>query len=91
MTELSRTPRMQQILDAAEEIAHAHGHTYVGVEHLQLAILADRDAIPTQVLEQLGIKPTRAARAIADLMEGDGYRTPRARARGLDGVVVEQP
>jgi ATP-dependent Clp protease ATP-binding subunit ClpC len=47
------TPRYFQILDASTELARRMGHSYVGVEHLFLAIIRDRAAVPTQVLASL--------------------------------------
>ena len=47
------TPRYQQILRSAAEMATNQGHEYVGAEHLFLAIMADPDAVPTQVMAAL--------------------------------------
>jgi ATP-dependent Clp protease ATP-binding subunit ClpA len=59
------TPRYQQILRSAAEMATNQGHEYVGTEHLFLAILADPDAVPTQVLAELIEIPVLAARVRA--------------------------
>ncbi len=48
--EPSPTPRYNQLLAAAIGIAHEMQHSYVGAEHLFLAIIRDREAVPTQVL-----------------------------------------
>ena len=45
------TPRYQTILAAASQRAVDLGHDYVGTEHLLLALLADRGAVATQVIE----------------------------------------
>jgi hypothetical protein len=45
---LRPTPRYDRILDAADGLARAMGHTHVGVEHLFLAIIRDRSSIPAQ-------------------------------------------
>jgi ATP-dependent Clp protease ATP-binding subunit ClpC len=42
------------VLKATREAA-SHGHSYVGTEHLLLALLADRDSAAVLVLETLGI------------------------------------
>ena len=44
------TPRYGQLLGASFDVARAMQHPYVGVEHPVLAILRDRDAVPTQSL-----------------------------------------
>jgi hypothetical protein len=49
---LTMTPRCTAILGAAAEIVRAMGHTYIGVEHLFLALAHDADAVPTQVLAE---------------------------------------
>ena len=46
------TPRYRQILDAANGLARAMGHTHVGVEHLFLAIIRDGSSVPAQSLSR---------------------------------------
>jgi ATP-dependent Clp protease ATP-binding subunit ClpA len=41
------TPRCQDSLNAAADLARQMGHSHLGVEHLFLAIIRDPDAIPT--------------------------------------------
>jgi ATP-dependent Clp protease ATP-binding subunit ClpA len=68
------TPRYRQIVAAASSIASEQGHQYVGVEHLFLAILGDRAAVPTQVLSRL-VDPNRAEAELRAVMESDSYKT----------------
>ncbi len=75
MTELSRTPRYETILSAADALARQFGHDYVGVEHLMLAILDDPAAVPTQVLSGR-VDPAVVAADIRALLDTDGYKTP---------------
>jgi ATP-dependent Clp protease ATP-binding subunit ClpA len=49
----SPTPRYQRVLESSAGIARAMGHSYLGVEHLFLAIIQDKRTVPTQVLSQL--------------------------------------
>jgi ATP-dependent Clp protease ATP-binding subunit ClpA len=44
------TPRCRAVLQLAREQASRHGHRYLGVEHIMLAILEDRQSVPAQVL-----------------------------------------
>ncbi len=44
------TPRYLSIVGASFEVSRAMGHSYVGVEHLFLAMIRDRHAMPTQLL-----------------------------------------
>jgi ATP-dependent Clp protease ATP-binding subunit ClpA len=50
---LTPTPRYRQVLDASAKLARELGHSYIGVEHLFLAIVRDRAAVPTQVLTRM--------------------------------------
>ena len=47
------TPRYQRVLESSAGIARAMGHSHLGVEHLFLAIIQDKRAVPAQVLSQL--------------------------------------
>jgi ATP-dependent Clp protease ATP-binding subunit ClpA len=49
----SPTPRYQRVLESSAGIAHAMGHSHLGVEHLFLAIIQDKRTVPTQVLSHL--------------------------------------
>ncbi len=66
------TPRYFKILDASTELARRMGHSYVGVEHLFLAIIRDRAAVPTQVLAGL-IDLERVEASLRDEMASYAY------------------
>ncbi|MGW4713412.1 Clp protease N-terminal domain-containing protein [Nocardia sp. NPDC004260] len=87
--ELIRTPRYEQVVAAAADIAHNRGDGFIGVEHLMLAILADADSVPTQELCALGIDPAMITAALDATMKDPGYLTESYRARHLDGTVTE--
>jgi ATP-dependent Clp protease ATP-binding subunit ClpA len=87
---VTNTPRLQRILDSAIEQATQQGREYIGVEHVMLAILADRDAVPTQVMEKrLGLDIDAIVAALTTTMQSEGYKTPSRRVRLLDGTVVD--
>jgi ATP-dependent Clp protease ATP-binding subunit ClpA len=65
---LRPTPRYHRVVEAAAEMARDLGHEYIGAEHLFLAILADPDAVPTQVMAEL-IEPAAVAARVRDVME----------------------
>jgi ATP-dependent Clp protease ATP-binding subunit ClpA len=44
------TPRMQHIMQRAEELAQQRGLASIGTEHVMLALLDDRRAIATMAL-----------------------------------------
>ncbi|MEU3962396.1 Clp protease N-terminal domain-containing protein [Streptomyces buecherae] len=66
------TPRFRRIIADAEATARLMGHSYIGVEHLFLAILRDSDAVPTQALSDL-IEPSRVASHLEALMQSPSY------------------
>lgn len=88
-TSLARTPRLDQILATAGEIAADAGHSWVGVEHVMLAILRDSDALPTQELANHGVDVAGLDARMSDTIHGQAYQTPTNRVRGLDGQVHE--
>lgn len=49
------TSRCRRALSMAGQIAVSLGNTYVGIEHLLLAILKDEEGLPAQILKQQGI------------------------------------
>ena len=71
---LTMTPRYAAILSAAAEIARAMNHTYVGVEHLFLAIARDPGAVPTQVLAKF-VSVDDVESSLRTLMTSPGYAT----------------
>ena len=66
------TPRYQAIVAEASRRAVELGHEYVGTEHLLLALLGDRDAIATQVIEQFAPAP-EVMGVLHRVMASEGY------------------
>lgn len=44
------TPEMRHVLVLAHREADRHGHSYIGAEHVFLAILRERQSVPSQLL-----------------------------------------
>jgi ATP-dependent Clp protease ATP-binding subunit ClpA len=80
---LVHTPRYFSVVGAAEEAARGMSHGYVGVEHLFLAIIRDRDAVPTQVLATMADLDDVESALLA-LMNSDGYRTGAGGTAAID-------
>ena len=72
---MRRTPRFEQILTRAEEIAGEFDHRHVGAEHLQLAILDDDHSIPTQHLSEFMDIETMK-QSLRSYIDSDWYRNP---------------
>jgi ATP-dependent Clp protease ATP-binding subunit ClpC len=71
----SRTPRTRRVLVLADALAHSHGHDYLGVEHLLLAILEDGDSVAAEALRRCS--PLEVIRAeLEAILASPGYRTP---------------
>ncbi|MCW6036713.1 ATP-dependent Clp protease ATP-binding subunit [Spirulina subsalsa FACHB-351] len=51
------TPKAKQVFEQSFEEARQLGHTYIGTEHLLLAIVKEQDSVAAKVLEKLGINP----------------------------------
>lgn len=77
------TPRYYSVIGATEEVARGMSHSYVGVEHLFLAILHDRRAVPTQVLGEM-VDLDAVESALLALMDSDGYKTSSTDVQGPD-------
>lgn len=73
------TPRYAAIVAAASNIAREWGHQYVGAEHLFMAIIRDRGALPTQVLAQL-VDLDQVEAELRAVMDSDGYKTPTTKS-----------
>jgi ATP-dependent Clp protease ATP-binding subunit ClpC len=58
------TPRTKRVMAQAEKEAKRFQHTYVGTEHLLLALLAEPEGVAAKVFENLGFD---AAQAYAEI------------------------
>ena len=70
------TPRTKRVLRAAVIISSKTGYTYVGTEHLLLAILSESDSYAVAFLEELGVSVERLAQAVSKGIQGgadDGF------------------
>lgn len=70
------TPRTKRVLRAAVIISSKTGYTYLGTEHLLLAILSESDSYAVAFLEELGVSVERLAQAVSKGMQGgadDGF------------------
>ena len=68
------TPKAEAVLNLALESAREMGHTYIGSEHLLLALCGVEEAISTKMLEARDIRRD-AIRAAVIENTGTGERT----------------
>jgi ATP-dependent Clp protease ATP-binding subunit ClpA len=66
------TPRYSRVLDVSAEIAQEMRHSYVGVEHLFLAIIRDRAAVPTRTLARIA-DLDRVEASLREVMASESY------------------
>ena len=55
--ELPLTPRTKRILEISAAEARRLGHSYIGTEHMLMAILRDGDGVGLKILTSLGANP----------------------------------
>jgi ClpA/ClpB-like protein len=77
------TPRYRRLLESAARLAREMEHSYIGAEHLFLAMVKDRHAVPTQVLAGITNLDQVEAR-LREVMASDSYAgEPPAQAEWL--------
>ena len=74
-----------QILVSASRLATAMGLTYIGSEHILLALLDDRDGIAGQVLNRAG-RDQSIRQELEAILADPLYRTSSTRIIGIDEV-----
>jgi ATP-dependent Clp protease ATP-binding subunit ClpC len=67
-TEIPFSPSVKKTIEYAWEEARQLGHSYVGVEHLFLALIREQTGFGSRVLIQLGISPSGAKNKIISLL-----------------------
>lgn len=97
-TELALTPRTKRILQLSAMEARNMGHSYIGSEHILMAILRDGESVGVRVLLILGLKPGDAygeiANAVCDGMPSDapaggGYTASKKNKKSATPVLDE--
>jgi len=68
------TPKAQEVLNISLQIASEMGHTYIGSEHLLLAMLQKTDSVASHFLEEAGANREKIQAAVVE-MAGIGSQT----------------
>lgn len=76
-TEIPLTPRTKRILQLSAIEARDMGHSYIGTEHILMAILRDGESVGVRVLFELGLDINRLYNSIIDALEA-GVTEPSA-------------
>ena len=51
------TPRTKKIIENSSYLSSSTGQTFIGTEHLLLALISDRECVAFRILESLGVQP----------------------------------
>lgn len=81
-SELYVAPRTKRVLEMAVEEANELGNSYVGTEHLLLAILHEGGGLAVRILEQLGVTEDKLQKAFEDVLSEDNYKSDQSASLG---------
>lgn len=80
-SELYVAPRTKRVLEMAVEEANELGNSYVGTEHLLLAILHE-GGLAVRILEQLGVTEDKLQKAFEDVLSEDNSKSDQSASLG---------
>lgn len=69
------TPRTKRVIENSYREARRMGHSYVGTEHLLIAVLRETESIGVKILLELGISPQKLYEEILGLLNEGGNDT----------------
>ena len=67
------TQKAQNTLNNSQRFAHELGHTYIGSEHILLALCREKDSIAARLIASRGIRFSTMRKKVAELY-GEGCR-----------------
>ena len=73
------TPKSKKIIENSALISQKYGQSYIGTEHMLLAILEERDCVAVKMLESLGIRTSEIRQDISSFLEGLSEISPALR------------
>ncbi|NEP59966.1 MAG: ATP-dependent Clp protease ATP-binding subunit [Symploca sp. SIO2G7] len=84
--ELPFTPKAKRIFEQSFQEAHQLGHSYIGPEHLLLAITREKEGVAAKVMHDLNVDPTQIRtnliRALGELATASATRSSRGTVMG---------
>ena len=81
-SELYVASRTKRVLEMAVEEANELGNSYVGTEHLLLAILHEGGGLAVRILEQLGVTEDKLQKAFEDVLSEDNSKSDQSASLG---------
>ncbi len=91
--EIPFTPRAKKVLELSIDEARLHNHSYVGTEHLLLALIREGEGVAARVLGELGADHEQVKREVMkSLGGGDDLKMPGRRKpkKKKENSVLEQ-
>jgi len=88
--EVYAAPRTKRVLEMAVEEANELGNSYVGTEHLLLAILHEGGGLAVRILESFGVTQDKLQKAFEKVLSEDSGKSDKSVKLGdLDGFAVD--
>ena len=88
--EVYAAPRTKRVLEMAVEEANELGNSYVGTEHLLLAILHEGGGLAVRILESFDVTQDKLQKAFEKVLSEDNGKSDRSANLGdLDGFAVD--
>ena len=78
------TPRTKRVLQVSAVIARQMRHSYIGTEHLLLAILNEEDTVAARILAELGVEANKTLQALQK-----GAAAPQGQEENGEGKVLD--
>lgn len=78
------TPRTKKIIELSLYEAKTLNNSYIGTEHLLLALIRERESVAARILQDLGVDLNELRKAMLEGMAGEGGGKP-GDARGAGG------
>ena len=75
---ISYTPRTKKILEQSLAESHALGDSYIGAEHLWLAILREGEGVAARILQDLGLDIRAMREALLTQLKAKSGRAPES-------------
>jgi ATP-dependent Clp protease ATP-binding subunit ClpC len=70
-SQMSYTPRTKKIMEVSVMEARSLGHSFVGTEHLWLALLREGEGVAARILQSLGMDINAARQGLEKLLRGE--------------------
>ena len=80
-TNLPLTPRTKRIIEMSAAEARRLGHSYIGTEHILMAIIREGDSVGAKIIDSLGVNPPSLYNNTIKSVEGEVKEQSHAKAR----------